>query len=92
MTQLTDHISFDDLSDDMKLVAQSCRLEVARSLIVNCPGIQIYVPRPESMMGILRRNVNTRLEGREPSELDLKQIALELRKSPGFVRQLVRIG
>jgi hypothetical protein len=32
------------------------------------------------------------LEGIEPSELDVKQIALELRKSPSFVRQLVRMG
>lgn len=44
------------------------------------------------MTGILPRHVNSHLEGREPSEIDVKQIALELRKSTSFVRQKVKMG
>lgn len=89
-TSLTDHISFDDLSDDMKLVAQSCGLEVARSLIANCPGIQVYIPRPEHMNDTMRRFIIDRLKGRVATEQEVKALAVELRKSPRYVRQVMR--
>ena len=87
---LTDHISFEDLSDDMKLVAQACGLEVARSLIANCPGIQLYIQRPEHMNDTLRRYIAEWLNGRRATEQEVKALAVLLRKSPRYVRRVMR--
>lgn len=87
--KLADHVSFEDLTDDMKLVAQSCGLEVARSLICNCPGIQLYVPRPENMSEVMRRYVRARIGERLPTDAELKAIAIELGKSPSYLRQIM---
>ena len=88
--KIADFLSFEDLSDDMKLVAQTCGLEVARSLIANCPGIQVYVPRPENIPEVVRRFINARTGGRQPSDSELKAMAIELGKSPSYLRQTMR--
>ncbi len=88
--KLADHVSFEDLTDDMKLVAQSCGLEIARALIANCPGIQLYVPRPENMTQVMRRYVRSRIGERAPTDAEIKAIAIELGKSPSYLRQVMR--
>lgn len=87
--KLADYVSFEDLSDDMKLVAQSCGLEVARALLCNCPGIQLYVPRPENMTEVMRRYVRSRIGERPPTDAEIKAIAVELGRSPSYLRQIM---
>jgi Mor family transcriptional regulator len=91
-TSLTDLIAFEDLSPDMRLVAESCGMDVAITLIRNCPGISIYVPRADKMTALVRRYIQQRYEGRSIGEAEIKQLAIELQKSPSFVRQVVRMG
>lgn len=87
---LTDHITIDDLTDDMKLIADSCGIEVARSLIANCPGLQIYIPRPEHMKGLVQKYMMERYSGKRISEREIKELSVELKKSPSFLRNVVR--
>lgn len=88
--QLTDLISIDDLSADMRLIAQSCGLETAKKLIANCPGIQIYIPRPEHVEGLVKKLIVSRYGDRDLSDSEIKALAVELRKSPSFLRQVAR--
>ena len=42
---LYDELTIDSLSDDMKMVAKSCGMEVVVSLLDNLPGISLNVPK-----------------------------------------------
>lgn len=71
-------LSFKDLSDDIKLVAQSCGLEIARALIASCQDIQVHVPRQENIAEVVRRSIRTRTGDRSPIDSEIKAMAIEL--------------
>jgi len=87
---LIQHLAIDDLSDDMKLIAQSCGLDVARSLMEKCPGVQIYIPRSEHIEALILREMHRRYGARKLTASEIKAMSIELRKSPAYVRKVAK--
>lgn len=89
LTQLGPHIAFEDLSDDLQIVASACGMEIAVSLMIHCPGVQIYVSRPESVMEVVRRYKLATFGDRPLTDTEVKRLSIELGKSVGWVRKAI---
>jgi hypothetical protein len=90
MTQnvLAAHITFEDLSEDLQIVAQAAGLETAITLMIRCPGIQIYIPRPEAVPNVVRKYIRETYGERPLTDAEIKKLAIELGKSPGWIRRV----
>ena len=81
----------EDLTGDLKLICDTCGIDVVRSLLGNCAGVNIYIPSPKSMPDVLRRYVDERFGGRPPQgDLEFKLLAVELDISMSSVRSFVK--
>lgn len=88
-TTICDYIDFEDLNDDMKLVAQTCGLHVAISLIKNCPGVYVYVPRPEHTKTLFEKYIRNQFPNGVNTEMEIKRISIDTGKSVSFVRSMI---
>lgn len=77
-------VEIEDLTDDLKLVANACGIETVRNLLRNCAGISIYVPKLARLDKFIRRYI------KENSNKPFKQIASELGVTEQFIKKLFR--
>ena len=88
--RLVDLIEQDDLTGDLKLIADSCGMDVVRALLDSCSGVTFYIPNPSAMGNVVKRYIDQRF-GRAPrGELEIKSLAVELGMSTSSVRTFVR--
>ena len=80
---LLEEIRYEDLPEEFKLVADSCGMEVAKTLINELGGIRISIPMAKSIRTAVKRLVLAR-SGTVP----LKKIAIELGCSESTLEKL----
>ncbi len=92
LSEFVQLITIDDLTEDMKLIAESCGIEVAHALMLNMPGLRFYVPAPQRMTDVVFRYImSDRRKRKQPyTEADQKKIALSLSISTAYVGNVIR--
>lgn len=85
--RLVDVVSIDDLSEDMKMIAELCGMETAKALLQYCSGVQVYIPRLERIPGVMRKLIRERYGERPLTESEIKALAVEMRLSPSYLRK-----
>ncbi len=65
----------------------SCGMEIAIALMINCPGVQIYVSRPDSSADVIRRYKLATFGDRPLTDGEIKKMSVELGKSVGWLRK-----
>jgi hypothetical protein len=85
---LAHHIEFEDLSEGYQIVAQACGLERTVTLMIRCPGIQIYVPRTEAITNLVRKVIRKTYGERPLADAKIKKLTIELGKSSGWIRRI----
>ena len=85
MPDLLDSITEDDLPNDVLVhIAETCGIEVARSLLIHCPGMRIDVPtRPKR--DAAKRYIELNYNGGNVEEL-----ASKLGMSRAFVYKVLK--
>ncbi len=85
MQDLQSYITEADLSKDLALIATLCGVDVAKALLAECRGLNIYIPTglPKSVM--VRYARDAAAEG-----VGVKQIARTLRISERYVQSLLQ--
>lgn len=84
MDRIINSIKEEDLPEGFKLVAETCGIDVCRTLIENLPGISVNVPMLTSLKPLIERYIV------ENQERPRKIIALELGVSEKRVREVLR--
>lgn len=79
-----ERITKDDLTNDLKILADTCGIEVVQNLLRNCAGLTIYVPKISHLDKFIIRYI------RENSYKSFKLIAKELGVSEQHIRNVFR--
>jgi len=88
--RLAELVELEDLTGDLRLIADNCGIDVARALLAGCSGVTLYIPSPSKMDEVMKRYIDKRL-GRAPrGELEIKTLAVELDLSTSSMRTFVR--
>jgi len=69
-------ITYDDLADDMRLIADACGMDVVRSLLRNCSGVRVYIPSPYYLNNSLKRFLSSLDEKGHLSGVEIKRITV----------------
>jgi len=77
-------VEYQDLTEDLKLIADSCGIETVRALLRYCAGISIYIPRIARLDKFILRYIQ------ENSSKPFKLIASELGVTEQFIKKLFR--
>ncbi len=77
-----EQIEFDDLTEDLKMLADGCGIDTVRNLLRYFGGINFYIPKISRLDGFILKYIS---RNREKSQ---KQIACELNVSEYFLRLL----
>ncbi len=77
-------VEINDLTDDLKLIANACGIDTVRMLLRYCAGMSIYIPKIARLERFILRYI------KENSEKSFKQIARELGVTEQFVKKLFR--
>ena len=85
MQDLQDYIQQADLAGDLVWVAAVCGVDVAKKLLLECRGVNIYVPSGLPKTAMQRYAQDARKEG-----LSIKQIAKVLRISERYAQILLQ--
>lgn len=88
--QLIQSVTLDDIKSiqpdhALIIVAEQCGMETVHKLIASCGGINIYVPRAESIQPLVKRYVKQQFNG-----TNAKHLALHLGISERLVRKLLK--
>ena len=84
MNEITKIVRVEDMpSDDMRLVAESCGLDVALRLMQGVGGMSIYVPKNPFVI-LLERII------RQNEEINYKELAMATGMTERYVRNLAR--
>jgi hypothetical protein len=81
--EFIEKIQYEDLTEDFKLVADTCGIETARTLIIELGGIRLDIPTAKSLRESIKRYINNRSES-----VPIKKIALELGCSERYLQKL----
>lgn len=73
----------DDLSDDLKMLAEICGMDVVISLMKNYAGLQFYVPRISSFKNVYKRNIQN-----ESKTISNKDLAAKYDVSEEYIRKI----
>ncbi len=84
MNDIFSKIEQSDLTDDLQIIAEVCGIETVRSLLRNCGGMSIYVPKISRLDNFVFRYM------KENKEKTFKQIARELGVSEQYIKKLFR--
>lgn len=79
-----ERITKDDLTNDLKILADTCGIEVVQNLLRNCASLTIYVPKISHLDKFIIRYI------RENSYKSFKLIAKELGVSEQHIRNVFR--
>lgn len=55
-------LSIEDLPEDLRFVAETCGLEVAKTLIRNCAGTSVYIPK-NAPQALIERTIRREYTG-----------------------------
>jgi hypothetical protein len=81
MKDIFNEIIADDLSDDLKLIADSCGIETVQNLLRYCGGLSLYIPKVSRIHRFIERFVT------QNSEQPLIKLAKQLNVSQNFLRR-----
>ncbi|ROL56277.1 hypothetical protein D9V84_08900 [Bacteroidetes/Chlorobi group bacterium Naka2016] len=84
MKDIFSKVEVEDLTDDLKLVANACGIETARNLLRHCAGMSIYIPKIARLDKFIERYI------KENSTKNFKIIANELGVTEQFIKKLFR--
>ncbi|MFN3306267.1 MAG: hypothetical protein ACK42Z_03660 [Candidatus Kapaibacteriota bacterium] len=77
-------VELNDLTEDLKLIANACGIDTVRMLLRYCAGMSIYIPKIARLEKFILRYI------KENSDKSFKQIASELGVTEQFVKKLFR--
>lgn len=80
MNQIFDYITEDELTDDLKLIAEVCGMDSVRKLLQHLAGLSFYVPKVSRLDKFINRYL------KENKGKSVKNLALELGVSDQFLR------
>ncbi len=80
------NLDYNDLADDMKIVAEVCGMETARILIEKLGGVTIIIPKPLSMARLVDRYILKSHNYNKSS----RAIALDLCMNEKYIRRRLR--
>lgn len=80
---LFNNLTQDDLSNDLKMIADLCGMEIVIQLMRNYAGLQFYIPKISSFKSVYIRIIQS--EGLNASNKDL---ASKLDVSEEFIRKI----
>ena len=83
---LTSHIQPEHLSPDMQLIADVCGIHVARKLMMELPGLRLYIPHPNRIESL----VHGYIVEQHKQNVPLKTIAKEVGLSVDYVRNVIK--
>lgn len=81
---LIELIDVEDLTPDMKLIAEESGIETVRELFRTCDGLEIRVPRINYTKSVLIKYIKKR------AGLSAKRIAREIDRHPKEVQKLMK--
>lgn len=76
------NIQYDDLTEDLKLIADIGGLEVAIRMIDELNGVTIYIPRISRLTSFIKRYTKENCKNHS-----IKQIARDLKVSEQLIKQ-----
>lgn len=77
-------LEVEDLTEDLKLFAMSCGIETVRSLMKNCAGLSIYIPKLARLDRFIMKYI------RANSQKSFKEIARDLGVTEQHIKRLFR--
>ncbi|MGB9771852.1 MAG: Mor transcription activator family protein [Candidatus Kapaibacteriota bacterium] len=77
-------VEIEDLTEDLKLIANSCGIDTVRILLRYCSGMSIYIPKIARLERFIERYI------KENSSKNFKQIASELGVTEQFIKKLFK--
>lgn len=82
MNSIFSEIIYEDLNDDLKLIADSCGMDTVRKLLQYCNGLSIYIPKVSRIHSFIARYIDNN------SHKPLSALARELDVSQNFLRNI----
>ena len=82
--ELVKLVEFDDLSEDMKEVAEVLGIEAVRTLIKDCGGLRFQVPTYRSIKPAMRKYIHN-----SKCKLTVRQIARRINVSERYVKNII---
>lgn len=82
MNDIYSIIDEDDLTPDLKMLSETCGLEVVQNILRNFGGLNFYIPKLSRLDTFIERYI------RENNTKTLKQLAKELNLSERYLRLL----
>lgn len=78
-----DEIQYDDLTDDLMIMAEHCGIDAVRQMLRELPGMSFYIPRISRLDKFISRFTK---ENRDKSR---KEIAKKLRVTEQFLKKYI---
>ena len=78
-----DEIEYEDLTDDLMIMAEHCGIDAVRQLLRELPGMSFYIPRISRLDKFISRFAK---ENRDKSR---KEIAKKLRVTEQFLKKYI---
>lgn len=85
MKKALEILSEEDLTPDMRMVADICGLETVKILLINLGGIDIYIPKISKLDNFIRKYIEANFTK------TFKEIACELKVSVQFIKKIAEI-
>lgn len=82
--EILDLLEVEDLTDDMRMVAKTCGIEVVRRLMSQHAGLTIYIPNITKMPDLVKRYLRMKYDG-----CNAVDIARDLHVSHRYVQGMV---
>lgn len=80
---LFEFIQKEDLSEDLKMLAEICGMDVVIKLMKNYAGLQFYVPRISSFKNVYKRTIE-----KESKAISNKDLAAKFDVSEEYIRKI----
>lgn len=77
-------INYEDLTPDIKLIADVCGIEPVRNILKNLNGLQFYIPKVTSFERFVFRYIN------ENNHKSIKEIARELEVTEYYLKTVIK--
>lgn len=77
-------ISYDDLTPDIRLIADVCGIEAVREILKNLSGLQFYIPKVTGFEKFVLRYIH------ENKERSIKEIARDLDVTEYYLKNVLK--
>jgi predicted transcriptional regulator len=84
MIDYFEQINYDDLTPDIRLIADVCGIEAVREILRNLNGLQFYIPKVTSFERFVYRYIN------ENNHKTIKEIARELDVTEYYLKSVIK--